>query len=367
MPLRRGPRCGGAEIPLGRSLQRLSARRKEAGASDGVFAMAGSNAGGRLAVVFGGSGFIGRNVVRELAKRGWRVRVAVRRPHLAQHLKPMGVVGQIQLAQCNIRYRSSIAEALKGADAVVNLVGILSQNGPQKFGALQAAGAAAIAELSAEAGIGVLTHVSSIGAAIKSGSLYARSKAEGEQAVRAAFPAATILRPSIVFGPEDRFFNKFASMAMLSPALPLIGGGATRLQPVYVDDVADAICETLIRPEASGRTYELGGPRVYAFRELMQLMLAETGRKRLLVPVPFALAPLVGLAGEIIGAAPFFDPPVTRDQIRMLKEDNIVGASGEEALGTLVDLGVEPATVESVLPSYMVRFRKYGQFAERMA
>lgn len=322
---------------------------------------------GRLAVVFGGSGFLGRNVVRELAKRGWRVRVAVRRPHLAQDLKPMGVVGQIQLAQCNIRYRPSIAEALKGADAVVNLVGILSQNGPQTFDALQSAGAGAVAELASAAGAKTLVHVSSIGADAGSDSLYARSKAEGERAVRAAFPTATILRPSIVFGPEDGFFNKFASMALFSPALPLIGGGATRLQPVYVDDVADAICEALIRPEVAGRTYELGGPRIYTFRTLMQLLLAEIGRKRLLVPVPFALAPLVGVAGEIVGAAPFFDPPVTRDQIRMLKADNVVGASREEAVGTITDLGIEPVTVESVLPSYMVRFRKYGQFAERTA
>ncbi len=318
---------------------------------------------GKLAVVFGGSGFIGRNTVRELAKRGWRVRVAVRRPHLAQHLKPMGVVGQIQLAQCNIRYRPSIAEALKGADAAVNLVGVLSQNGPQKFDAVQAAGAGAIADLAAKAGVKTFAHISSIGADAESASLYARSKGEGEQAVRAAIPSATILRPSIVFGPEDAFFNKFAAMAALSPALPLIGGGKTRFQPVYVDDVADAICEALARPEAAGRTYELGGPRAYTFRELMELMLRETGRKRLLAPVPFALAPLMGLAGEAVGLLPFFDPPITRDQIKLLKSDNVVG----EGAGTIGDLGVSPATVEAILPTYMVRFRKYGQFAERTA
>ncbi|MEQ8176763.1 MAG: complex I NDUFA9 subunit family protein [Amphiplicatus sp.] len=322
---------------------------------------------GKLAVVFGGSGFIGRNTVRELAKRGWRVRVAVRRPHLAQHLKPMGVVGQIQLAQCNIRYRPSIAEALRGADAVVNLVGILSQNGPQKFGAVQTAGAVAVAELAATAGVKTFVQISAIGADAESDSLYARSKGEGEKTVRAAIPSATILRPSIVFGPEDKFFNKFAAMASLSPALPLIGGGHTRFQPVYVDDVADAICEALARPEAAGRTYELGGPRVYTFRELMELMLYETGRKRLLAPVPFALASLMGLAGEAVGALPFFDPPITRDQIKLLKSDNVVGASGEEGAGVIGDLGVSPASVEAILPTYMVRFRKYGQFAEKPA
>lgn len=322
---------------------------------------------GKLAVVFGGSGFIGRNTVRELAKRGWRVRVAVRRPHLAQHLKPMGVVGQIQLAQVNVRYRPSIAEALKGADAVINLVGILSQNGPQNFEAVQAAGAGAIAELAAKAGVKTFVQISALGADPESASLYARSKGEGEKAVRAALPSATILRPSIVFGPEDEFFNKFAAMASLSPALPLIGGGKTRFQPVYVDDVADAICEALARPEAAGRTYELGGPRVYTFRELMELMLRETGRKRILLPIPFAVAPLMGLAGETIGFLPFFDAPITRDQIRLLKTDNVVGASGEENVGTLGDLGVSPATVEAILPTYMVRFRKYGQFAEKAA
>ncbi|MEQ8935473.1 MAG: complex I NDUFA9 subunit family protein [Amphiplicatus sp.] len=322
---------------------------------------------GKLAVVFGGSGFIGRNTVRELAKRGWRVRVAVRRPHLAQHLKPMGVVGQIQLAQVNIRYRPSIEEALKGADAVVNLVGVLSQNGPQSFEAVQAAGAGANADLAAKAGVTTIVQISAIGADSESASLYARSKGAGEKAAREAIPSAAILRPSIVFGPEDRFFNKFAAMASLSPALPLIGGGHTRFQPVYVDDVADAICEALARPEAAGRTYELGGPRVYTFRELIELMLHETGRKRILVPIPFALAPLIGLAGETVGVLPFFDPPITRDQIKLLKSDNIVGVSGEDGVGVIGDLGVAPASVEAILPTYMVRFRKYGQFAEKPA
>lgn len=318
---------------------------------------------GKLAVVFGGSGFVGRNVVRELAKRGWRVRVAVRRPHLAQFLRPMGAVGQIQLKQCNIRYRPSIEEALKGADAVVNLVGILHQEGAQSFDAVQSRGAAAIAECARAAGIENFVQLSAIGADPDSASAYARTKAEGERAVRDLVPTAAIMRPSIIFGREDGFFNKFAAMAMMSPALPMIGGGKTKFQPVYVDDVADAICEALENPEARGKTFELGGPRVYTFKELMQLMLSEIGRKRILAYVPFPVASMLGFAGQIAGLLPFVDPPLTADQVTLLKTDNVVA---EGALA-LADLGVAPHTVESILPSYMVRYRKYGQFAEHMA
>ena len=320
---------------------------------------------GKLAVVFGGSGFVGRNVVRELARRGWRVRVAVRRPHLAQFLRPMGAVGQIQLKQCNIRYRASVADALSGADAVINLVGILHQTGPQKFDALQTSGAATIANLAAEAGVAKFVHMSAIGADAASESLYARSKGEGERAVRDAIAGATIIRPSIVFGQEDKFFNKFATMASYSPALPLIGGGKTKFQPVYVDDVADAICEALTRPEAVGATYEIGGPCIYTFRELMELMLSETGQRRILAPVPFWLADLIGLGGEIAGWAPFVEPPLTRDQVKLLKRDNVVDTSG--VVKTIADLGIETHTVEAILPSYMVRYRRYGQFAEHAA
>lgn len=322
------------------------------------------NPAGKLAVVFGGSGFIGRNAVRELAKRGWRVRVAVRRPHLAQFLRPMGAVGQIQLAQANVRHRGSIAEALKGADAVVNLVGILFESGAQRFDTVQAGGAAAIAELAVEAGVETMVHVSAIGADAGSDSVYARTKGEAEETVRRFVPSATVLRPSVVFGPEDDFFNKFATMSTFSPALPLIGGGGTKFQPVYVDDVADAICEALTRPDARGETYELGGPRVYSFKELLQLMLAETGRKRILAPLPFPIAGLIGLGGQIAGALPFVEPPLTADQVRLLKRDNVVA---QEGVKTLDDLGITPTTVESVLPSYMVRYRKYGQFAEKSA
>jgi len=318
---------------------------------------------GKLAVVFGGSGFIGRNVVRELAKRGWRVRVGVRRPHLAQFLRPMGAVGQIQLAQVNVRYRPSVAEALKGADAAINLVGILSQSGAQRFDAVQSGGAAAIAALCRDAGVDNLVHVSAIGADPESDSLYARTKGEGEAAVHEAVPAAVILRPSIVFGPEDSFFNRFAAMAMVSPALPLIGGGGTKFQPVYVDDVADAICAALEGPEATGGLYELGGPRIYTFRELMELMLSEIGRKRFLAPIPFPVAAMLGLGGEVARWLPFVEPPITRDQVKLLKRDNVVS----QGAATIEDLGVQPRTVESILPSYMVRFRKYGQFAGHAA
>jgi NADH dehydrogenase len=322
---------------------------------------------GRLAVVFGGSGFIGRNVVRELAGRGWRVRVAVRRPHHAQFLRPMGAVGQIQLHQSNVRHRPSVERALEGADAVVNLVGILFQQGSQSFARVQGAGAALIAECAKAAGIESFVHMSAIGADLESDSLYARTKGEAERAVRAALPSATILRPSIVFGPEDQFFNKFAAMAAMAPPfapLPiLIGGGATKFQPVYVDDVADAVCAALQKPEAKGRIYELGGPRIYTFRQLLEFMLAETGMKRILAPVPFALAPAFGLVGEVLGALPFVAPPITRDQVKLLKRDNIVGKN----VGTLADLGVEAETIEAIVPGYLYRFRKYGQFAERAA
>ncbi|WP_375204219.1 complex I NDUFA9 subunit family protein [Hyphococcus sp.] len=318
---------------------------------------------GKLAVVFGGSGFVGRNVVRELARRGWRVRVAVRRPHHAQFLRPMGAVGQIQLKQCNVRHAPSVADALTDADAVVNLVGILYQSGAQRFDTVQAGGAATVARLAAKAGVKTFVHMSAIGADAESESQYARTKGEAERAVSEAIPSATIIRPSIVFGQEDEFFNKFAGMASVAPALPLIGGGKTKFQPVYVDDVADAICEALVRPEAAGKVYEIGGPRIYTFRELMELMLAETGLRRLLLPVPFPIASLMGLGGEIAGWAPFVEPPLTRDQVKLLKHDNVVG---EGAL-TLADLGVAAQTVESILPSYMVRYRRYGQFAEHAA
>lgn len=318
---------------------------------------------GKLAVVIGGSGFVGRHVVRELAKRGWRVRVGVRRPHLATHLKPMGVVGQIQLAQVNVRYPKSVEQALIGADAVINCTGILFQElFNQKFDRIHTQGAASIAQACKEAGVKNLIYISAIGADAQSESLYARSKGEGENAVLEAMPDATILRPSIIFGPEDQFFNRFAAMAQIAPALPLIGGGKTKFQPVYVDDVADAACACLESHASAGLCYELGGPNVYTFRELMELMLKETRLRRLLVPVPFFAANIMGLGGEISGWLPFIEPFLTRDQVKLLENDNIVDeASGQS---TIADLGIAPKSIEAVLPSYLQRFRKYGQFSQ---
>jgi len=317
----------------------------------------------KLAVVIGGSGFVGRHVVRELAKRGWRVRVGVRRPHLAMHLKPLGVVGQIQLTQVNIRHQSSIANALHGADAVINLAGVLHQKNGQKFQAVQSTGATNVAVACAQAGIDRLIHVSAIGADAGSDSLYAQTKGEGENATRQHVPTATILRPSIIFGPEDQFFNRFAAMAQIAPVLPMIGGGKTKFQPVYVDDVADVICTCLTDVTTAGRVFELGGPTIYSFRELMELMLKEIRSRRLLLPVPFFAASLMGFGGEIVGSFPFIEPFLTRDQVKLLENDNVVSGD-ENGTGTIADLGITPRSVEAILPSYMLRYRKYGQFSE---
>ena len=313
----------------------------------------------KLVTVFGASGFLGRHVVRELCKRGWRVRAAVRRPHTAQFLQVMGVPGQVQLYQANIRYPESIAGAMRGADAAVNLVGILAEGGKQRFAALQAEGPRDVAEICAAEGIQDLVHVSAIGADPHSDSEYARSKAAGEENARAALPSTVILRPSIVFGPQDEFFNRFASMARLSPALPLIGGGKTRFQPVYVDDVADAVVAALAEPAHRGKTFELGGPEVMTFRELMELMLKIIGRSRMLVPVPFPVAGMMGRGGELAGKLPFVVPPLTTDQVRLLKRDNVVA---RDALG-FDALGIVPDTMDAVLPTYLYRYRKQGQFS----
>ena len=311
-----------------------------------------------LVTVFGGSGFIGRNVVRALAKAGWRVRVAVRRPNLAYQMRLMGAVGQIDVVQANIRVGSSIERALEGAEACVNLVGVLHEAGNQTFAALQAQGAAAVAEACAAAGIARLVQMSSIGADANAASKYARTKAEGEAAARKSVLSAVVVRPSIVFGPDDKFFNKFAAMAQISPVLPLPGGGQTRFQPVFVGDVAEAIKVALER--ADGRTYELGGPRVYTFKDLMQFILTETHRRNLLAPLPFPVAGLIGLAGDIQAKVlPFVAPPLTTDQVTLLKSDNV--CAGE--LPGLADLGIEPRAIEAVVPSYLYRYRAGGQFA----
>lgn len=318
----------------------------------------------RLATVFGGSGFIGRYVVEKLARDGWLVRAAVRRPDEALFLKTAGVVGQVTPVAANVRDRASVAGAVAGADAVVNLVGILYEGGPQKFQAVQAEGARTIAEEAARAGATRLVHISAIGADANSDSVYARTKAEGEAGVRQAFPKATILRPSIVFGPEDDFFNRFAKMAMMSPALPLIGGGKTRFQPVYVGDVADAVVKAIEDTAAAGKTYELAGPKVYSFAELMKLMLHDIGRRRCLVPVPFSIAGLLGTVAQTATSAvntliPILPgPALTADQVRLLKHDNVPSAGS----AGLTDLGITPTSVETIIPTYLDRYRAHGYY-----
>ncbi len=314
---------------------------------------------GQLVVVFGGSGFIGEHVVRALAKQGARVRVPTRRPHLAQHLRPLGDVGQIHLMQANVRFPESIARALEGADAVVNLIGLLYESGRQTFDDVQAEGARRIAEAAKAAGVDRFVHVSAIGADAKGASKYARTKAAAEAAVRAAIPGAVILRPSIVFGPGDGFFNRFGEMAAMAPALPLIGA-KTRFQPVFVGDVAEAVAQALTRPDAQGRTFELGGPRVYTMKELLRYILQETQRSRALAPIPFFVAQPMGAVFETLFKIPLLGaPPLTADQAKLLKRDNVVSPG---ALG-FADLGVtELETVESIVPTYLWRFRPYGQF-----
>ena len=307
----------------------------------------------RSVTIFGGSGFIGRHLVQRLAQRGWTIRVAVRRARRAQFLQPLGNVGQITPVAAALQDAESIRAAVAGADAVVNLVGLLYEGGKQTFEAAHVRGPALIAEAAQAAGVADLVQMSAIGADPQAEADYARSKAAGEAAVRDAFADAVVVRPSIVFGPEDGFFNRFAAMARISPALPLIGGGHTRFQPVYVGDVAEAIAVALERPECRGRTYELGGPRVYSFAELLRYLLVQIRCRRLLLPLPFGLAEL---QGAILEKLPV--PPLTRDQVRLLRSDNLVS---EGAL-TLADLGIEPTAVETVVPTYTDRYRPGGRF-----
>jgi NADH dehydrogenase len=307
----------------------------------------------QLVTVFGGSGFLGRHTVRALARAGWRIKVATRHPNRAFFLKPLGTVGQIDFVKCDVADAESVASAVMGSQAVINLTGILFEKG-QSFEDVQAEGAAHIAEAAAAAGVGALVHVSAIGADAEASAHYAVTKAQGELAVREAFPNAVILRPSLIFGPEDGFFNKFAAMARIFPGLPLIGGGKTRFQPVFVGDVAQAILVALSRQD--GRTYELGGPTVYSFKELLQLILRETGRKRLLVPLPFGIAALKAAFLQLLP-----NPLLTVDQVRLLRHDNVVSHT---AAG-LADLGITPTSVEAVIPSYLWRYRAKGEYADQ--
>ena len=306
-----------------------------------------------LVTIFGGSGFLGRHTVRALARAGWRIRVATRTPGRGFFLRPLGTVGQIDFVKCDVADADSVAAAVKGANAVINLTGILFQKG-QTFEDVQAEGAANVARAAAAAGATALVHVSAIGADAASASDYAVTKAQGEQAVRESFPNAVILRPSIIFGPEDGFFNKFAAMARYLPMLPLVGGGHTRFQPVFVGDVAAAIVKALSSSAARGRTFELGGPSIYSFKELLQLILRETGRKRILAPLPFGIATVQAAFLQILP-----NPILTMDQVKLLKKDNVVAPT---AAG-LADLGITPTSVEAVIPSYLWRFRAKGEYA----
>ena len=313
-----------------------------------------------LVTVFGASGFLGRYVIRALTARGWRVRAAVRNPHTSHELKVMGDVGQVQLMQANVRFPQSVIRAVDGADAVINLVGALFETGRQTFDALHVGAPDIIGEACAAAGIDNLAHVSAIGADTNSESEYARTKAEGEDILREHVASADILRPSILFGTEDEFFNRFAGLTAFAPALPLLGGGRTKLQPVFVEDVANAVAISVTRG-TSGQTFELGGPRSYRFKALMEFILDTIGKKRLLLPVPWFAANIMGFCGEISGALPFVKPFLTRDQVKSLKSDNVVAenAAGFEAFD------IRPETIEAIVPTYLAKYRKYGQFYEK--
>jgi uncharacterized protein YbjT (DUF2867 family) len=314
-----------------------------------------------LVTVFGGSGFLGRHVVRALAREGYRIRPAVRRPDLAGHLQPLGRVGQIHSVQANLRYPASIEAAVRDADVVINLVGILFERGKQRFEAVHAEGAHQVALAAKAAGARVI-HVSALGADAESPSLYGRTKAAGEVAVLSAAPDAVIVRPSILFGPEDDFFNRFAGMARMFPALPLVGGGETKFQPVFAGDVAQAILNATRGRAREGATYELGGPEVKSFRELMEYVLAVTERRRLLVPLPFGLAKLKSYFLQLLPT-----PLLTPDQVELLRTDNVVSDAARAEGRTIEALGVEPTAMEAIVPSYLWRFRKTGQFRGRVA
>ena len=314
--------------------------------------------GDKLVTVFGGSGFLGRHVVRALARNGWRVRVAVRRPDLAGFLQPLGGVGQVVATQANVRFPESVAQAAKGADAVVNLVGILAPAGKQSFAAIQAEGARVVANAARAAGASQFVQMSAIGARPDGPAVYASTKSQGEAAALEAYPDAVILRPSVVFGPEDDFYNRFAALARFSPALPLIGGGKTRFQPVFVGDVAQAVAVALDGGVSGGPgAYELGGPEIRTFEEILQYVLQETGRSRALLPLPFGLAKaqakiLQMLPGQLL----------TVDQVTMLESDNVVSQEAIADGRTLSAFGIAPTPVGAVVPGYLWRYRKTGQF-----
>ncbi|NUB45219.1 complex I NDUFA9 subunit family protein [Fertoebacter nigrum] len=314
----------------------------------------------KLVTIYGGSGFVGRYIARRMAKEGWRVRVAVRHPNDALFVKPYGYVGQVEPVFCNIRDDASVLGVMRGADAVVNCVGVLCEVGKNGFAATQAEGAGRIARLAAEHGVAHMVHVSALGADAASPSLYSRTKAAGEAAVLEAFPAAVILRPSVIFGAEDQFFNRFAAMSRLGPILPVVGAG-TKFQPVYVDDVAQAAVLGVLGQAAPG-VYELGGPDVATFRDLMAQMLAVIQRRRLVLNIPFFAARLMGFGFDMVQTLTLgliTNRMLTRDQVRNLARDNVV-ADGAK---TFADLGLVPTAMGAVLPEYLWRYRPSGQYA----
>lgn len=315
----------------------------------------------RLATVIGGSGFVGRYVVRALAREGWRVRAACRRPDLAGYLQPMGRVGQIHPVQTNLRYPESLTHAVRGAEAVITSVGVLAATGRQTFEAIHVEGPRAAAKAAREAGVRRFIHISAIGADSKSSARYARTKAAGEAAVLDEFPGAIILRPSIVFGPEDQFFNRFASMARMSPLLPLIGGGKSRFQPIYVADLGDALAAAAAGAGTPGTIYEIGGPEVLTFRQLLDKTQTWAGRDRGYLPMPFWLAKLQAV---LTWPLPNGLRPVTVDQVRMLQRDTIVSDAARLENRTLAELGVpHPESVDAIVPTYLERFKAKGQYA----
>jgi uncharacterized protein YbjT (DUF2867 family) len=318
----------------------------------------------QLATVFGGSGFLGHYVVRALTKRNYRVRVAVRRPNLAGNVQPIGVVGQIQAVQANLRFPSSVEAAVRDATVVINLVGILQESGRQSFDAVQADGARTVAEAAASVGARMI-HVSAIGADAASESAYARTKADGEAAVRQARPDAVIFRPSVIFGPGDSFFNRFAALARVMPVLPLAGAD-TRFQPVYAADVSEAIGRAVDGRVAGGQTYELGGPEVKTLRELVEYVLAVTERRRMVLSLPLKAARIQALVTETLDMLTLGLLPatlkLTRDQIALLGRDNVVSEEAVREGRTLEGIGITPTALKAIVPSYLVRFRRSGQF-----
>ncbi len=311
----------------------------------------------RLITIIGGSGFAGRHIVRALAQRGYRIRVACRRPDLAGYLQPLGNTGQIMAVQANVRYPASLAAACEGAYAVINLTGVLHSAGAQSFDAVHVFGAEASAKAAKAARARVFIQMSAIGADAGSSAAYARSKAEGEARARASFPGTIVLRPSIIFGPEDSFFNRFAELARFSPFLPLIGGGQTQFQPVFAGDVGEAVARLVDAGEADGKTYELGGPETFSFKELMQFTLNTIGRSRALLPLPWGIAKV---QAAIMGLMP--NPILTLDQVEMLRHDNVVSEEARREQRTLEGLGVTPQGIEGIVPGYLYRYRKAGQF-----